>query len=145
MDVIQFPERFSGQWIFLEHLKNRTDLHVLMRREVFLQVESGCEYLLFITANSFYQLFINGNLVGVGPRIHQNPGTSHIDVHDVGINLQPGKNVIAVQVYWSFDEKRSDPTLCPGMWCQLQSGTRTLLQSDSHWLVMTPGDTALAA
>ena len=136
MHITQFPERFSGRWIFLERLSNKPSANILMRRELFLQAESGREYSLFITANSFYQLFINGSLIGAGPRQHQSPGTSYIDVYDVALNLQPGKNVIAVQIFWNGNSELSDSSLCPGMWCQLQSGSQTLLNSDESWQIL---------
>ena len=138
MDITQFPERFSGKWIFLEQLKNKQTACVLIRREFFLQAESGLEYLLFITANSFFQLFINGSLVGAGPRLHQEQETSYIDAYDVTLDLQPGKNVIAVHLFWNSPPDQADLSLCPGMWCQLQSGSKTLLASDDSWQLLAP-------
>ena len=136
MDYIQLPERVSGQWIFLKRLQLKTQTEVLMRRSFFLKDESARECHLLISANCFYRLFINGNLVGAGPRPHQTPGVSSVDVCEVGLYLQPGHNVIAVQVSRALHLKRGDLSRFPGMWCQLQCGHQTLLQSDEEWQLL---------
>lgn len=107
-----------------------------MRRQFMLEEDPSGECRLFISANTFYTLFINGRLAGAGPRVHHEPGTSYIDVQDVSLYLEPGNNMIAVCVSWNPDEERGDFSRTPGMWCQLQQGPRTLLVSDSSWQLL---------
>ena len=133
---MQLPERISGQWIFLERLKEKKKAVLLMRRQFHLEDDSHEESKLFISANTFYTLFVNGRLVGAGPRIHHTPGTSYIDVQDISLFLEPGNNMIAVCVSWNPDEERGDFSRTPGMWCQLQQGSQTLLESDSQWQLL---------
>ena len=137
---MQLPERISGQWIFLERLKEKKSAVLLMRRQFMLEDDPNGEYRLFISANTSYTLFVNGRLAGAGPRVHHEPGTSYIDVQDVSLFLEPGNNMIAVWVSWNPDEERGDFSRTPGMWCQLQKGSATLLVSDSSWqmLVLEP-------
>jgi len=91
MHITQFPERFSGRWIFLERLSNKPSANILMRRELFLQAESGREYSLFITANSFYQLFINGSLIGAGPGSTKAPGPATLTSMTLLSTCSPAK------------------------------------------------------
>ena len=144
MDRIQLPERVSGQWIFLKRLQMKAQADVLMRRSFFLEgAVQECQ--LLISANSFYRLFINGNPVGAGPGPHQTPGISFVDACEVGLYLQPGNNVISVQICWAPDQKRGDFSRFPGMWCQLQCGNKTLLQSDDEWQILVLEEKQLPA
>ena len=53
---------------------------------------------LFITADSRYKLWINGHFVARGPA-RSWPQAQCVDRLDVAPYLQPGLNVLAVQVY----------------------------------------------
>ena len=136
MNNVQFPENVSGQWIFLERLKESNDTGVLARRKFTLSGEINDDFILLVSANTSYQLFVNGRLAGVGPRTHQNMGTSYIDAHEIGFYLEPGNNLIAFCVHNSPDSESGDFSRIPGLWCQLQCGTKTLLKSDDSWQMM---------
>lgn len=136
MGNIYFPKAISGQWIYLERLRNSADTTLLMRRKFSLTGDAGDDPVLFVSANTSYQLYINGRLAGVGPRAHHNAGTSYIDAHEIGFYLEPGNNVILLYVHNCPDHCRGDHTRVPGMWCQLQCSGKTLLQSDASWEIM---------
>ncbi|MBN1554140.1 MAG: hypothetical protein JXA11_05310 [Phycisphaerae bacterium] len=83
-------------WIAPEGVSKQTNCHFRVRR-VFDHDEIRGEKL-FIAAESFYALYVNGRLVGVGPA----RGTyqcNFIDEHDISSCLQPGRNVIAAEVF----------------------------------------------
>lgn len=136
MGNVTFPEKISGQWIYLKRLKNRQDMSVLLRRNFFAPEDMDGDPLLLVSANTSYQLFINGRLAGVGPRAHQSPGTSFIDAHEIGFYLEPGNNLISFHIHRCNDLERGDFLRTPGVWCQLQCGGKTLLQSDESWEIM---------
>ena len=137
MSSVQLPEQIVGKWIFLRRLQNRSDTTCLMRNSFSFQPESGSEAVLFITANTGYQVFINGRLAGAGPRPHQCPGTSYIDLLEIGYLLEPGNNVIAVRVTCDPDPVRGDPSRVPGLWCQIQCGARTVAATDGDWRIFS--------
>ena len=140
MNNVQFPEGVSGQWIYLKRLKNRQDMSVLLRRSFLVPEDLGGDPVLMVSANTSYQLFINGRLAGVGPRAHQNTGTSYIDAHEIGFYLEPGNNLISFHIHRCNDLNRGDFSRTPGMWCQLECGGKTLLQSDTSWEIMALED-----
>lgn len=139
MSKVEFPEQILGKWIYLKRLQNRNDVTLLLRRSFYFSPESGSETALFISANSFYQVFVNGRFAGAGPRGHQNSGTSYIDFHEIGYYMEPGNNVIAVKVAYNVDPEYGDLEAMPGMWCQIQCGNKTLLCSDESWEVLETG------
>ena len=136
MGNIYFPESISGQWIYLERFRNSADITLLMKRKFSFAGDSGDDPVFFVSANTSYQLYINGRLAGAGPRAHHNTGTSYIDAHEIGFYLEPGNNTILLFVHNCPEKKRGDHTRSPGMWCQLQCGGKTLLQSDESWELM---------
>ncbi len=136
MSNVQFPENISGQWIFLERLRDKQDTGILARRKFSLTGESSDDFVLLVSANTFYQLFVNGRFAGSGPRTHQNLGTSYIDAHEIGFYLVPGNNLISFVVHNAPDGGNGDHSRVPGLWCQLQCGSKTLLQSDDSWQLM---------
>lgn len=136
MANVEFPEKISGQWIYLKRLKNRQDVSVLLRHSFFAPEDMEGEPVLLVSGNTSYQLFINGRLAGVGPRVHQSPGTSYIDAHEIGFYLEPGNNLISFHIHRCNDQTRGDFLRTPGMWCQLQCAGKTLLQSDESWEIM---------
>ena len=131
-----FPKSVSGQWIYLERLKNSKDTSVLMRRNFVLTGDIGDDPVLFVSANTSYQLYVNGRFAGAGARAHQSPGTSYIDAYEIGFYLEPGANLIAIYVHNLLDSQRGDHSRTPGMWCQLQCDGKTLFHSDDSWEIM---------
>lgn len=135
-NIVQFPEKVSGKWIYLERAKNSPGVSVLMRCKFSYSADLGEDPVLLICANTFYQLFVNGRLAAVGPRTHQKNGISYIDAHELGFFLENGNNLIALHVYHCPDPQRGDSSRVPGMWCQLQCGGHTLMKSDESWQLM---------
>ena len=57
MGNVTFPEKISGQWIYLKRLKNRQDMSVLLRRNFFAPEDMDGDPILLVSANTSYQLF----------------------------------------------------------------------------------------
>ena len=134
MANVKLPNRIYGKWIWKKSLLNLPDSFLLMRRE-FVCPSVGLETNLWISANSAYQLFINGRLVGFGPRAHQSCGTSYIDQHELTFYLEAGINVLAVQVYYNSEIAAPNRRI-PGLWCQMESSRQEILCSDESWHIL---------
>ena len=134
MSSVRLPSRIYGEWIWKKSLLNTPDSFLLFRKE-FSCAFAGLETYLWISANSSYQLFLNGRLIGFGPRAHHSCGVSYIDQHDIGFYLESGINVLAVKVYYNEDGGTEAGCRVPGMWCQMASSKHEVLCSDSSWSV----------
>ncbi|MGH9353077.1 MAG: family 78 glycoside hydrolase catalytic domain, partial [Terriglobia bacterium] len=106
-------------------------------RKTFEQPQGVGKALAQISADSRYQLYVNGHFVGRGPA-RFDPTWLYHDEFDLASVLRPGKNVIAVLVHyygektgWYLDGGR------PGLLfeCSLEgaSGGTTLVKTDATW------------
>ena len=70
-----------------------TNSHVLFRKVFFLKEKNG-KYLLHISADDYYKLYINGRFVCMGPAPGY-PFHYYYNETDISQNLVSGKNTIA--------------------------------------------------
>ena len=61
--------------------------------------EGGRQYLLDITADDYYKLYVNGHFAGQGPAPAY-PEQYYYNIIDITSWLQEGKNVLAVHLYY---------------------------------------------
>ena len=85
---------YVGQWIWTSQELPPRNQFVCFRKEFDLPDNPDTARLL-ITAERFFQLWVNGQWVGQGPALSR-PEEKAYDVYDVCQLLKPGKNVIAV-------------------------------------------------
>lgn len=86
----------SVAWIAPAGASEQKNCHFRVRREFLFEELRGER--LFIAAESYYALHVNGRFVGNGPA----RGTylcNFIDEYDIAPYLTPGKNIIAAEVY----------------------------------------------
>ena len=81
-----------------EHREDLKNHHMLVRKNFELNdtIEKG---KIYITADDYYKLYINGKFVGQGPA----PSyyfNYYYNCFDISDYLQPGRNLIAVHVYY---------------------------------------------
>ena len=94
---LPFPP--EAVWIGSDHPFDLHEAYLCFRSSTAWQLEHLPERAeLFITADSRYKLWINGGFVARGPA-RSFPETQAVDCLDVSPYLQPGPNVLAVQVY----------------------------------------------
>lgn len=100
------PEFADSTPVFVYHkeqeqveIKNNgiQNLHVLARTDFF--AEKGKKYLLRISADDYYKLYVNGTYVTQGPAPAY-PEHYYYNSIDLTPYLAPGKNVIAVHLYY---------------------------------------------
>ena len=108
------------------------NLHILFRR-TFELPEAG-KYLLNITADDYYKLYINGRFVTQGPAAGC-PSRYFYNAIDVTSFLRSGKNVIAVHTYyqglinrvWVSGDQRT------GLFLELFADEKMVLASDEKF------------
>lgn len=137
MKRIEMPPNIRGNWIWRDYTgrggQGRDESFILFRR-TFVLTELGLEALLWISAETAYELWINERLIGGGPRPHNETERAYADCYDVGCALQNGGNVIAVVVRHSGNcgARGERP---PGLWCQLEIDRQPQLWTDERWQV----------
>jgi len=137
---------------FKDILPSEKNLHVYFRKTVDLssQPRSATAY---VTADSRYRLYVNGQFVGRGPA-RSYPRFQYYDVYDLASYLKPGKNIIAAVVHyygeataWYLPGKAgvlsvgSGPKAMPGkggllFQCNVETAAgKTFITSDESWRV----------
>lgn len=108
--------------------------HTLFRKSFSLNKTPNTKYILNITADDYYKLYINGLLIAMGP------ASSYFDKYnynmlDVTEALNDGENVIAVHVYYhgKIDFAHVSMDNRQGMWVELIEADHTILNSDDTW------------
>lgn len=86
--------RWDAKWIWHEHAPSR-NAWVLFRAEFDLKSVSGIR--LFISADTRYRVWVNGDLLGDGPPQSQ-PYHQYYDERYISGNVKKGRNCIAVTV-----------------------------------------------
>lgn len=145
---------FSGLWITTEEFANlkprnvfhrqldtsvnlpeeHTNKHILFRRKLHID-EQFEQATLYITADDYYKLYINGTFVMQGPAPCY-PFSYGYQTLDVSKFLRKGDNVIAVHTYyqglinrvWVSGDNRH------GLLCDLELDGKTCLSSDDSFL-----------
>lgn len=145
--------QFAGKWISDREMANavprnvfhrqlspieldcskRRGLHILFRRS--FELSEYKEAVLYVTADDYYKLYINGEFVcqGPAPSYHFNYNYNTLDVTPY---LKKGKNVIALHTYyqglinrvWQSGDDRH------GMLCDLVIDGETVVSSDESFL-----------
>ena len=137
MSKVRLPAGICGDWIWLKDHAVR-DSFLLFRKE-FSADFSDNDVDLWISANTAYQLFINGRLVGFGPAGHHSTAGCYIDQHSIGFFLEPGRNVIAVKALYNTSCSGDVDRRPPGLWCQMTAGEKLVLCTGDDWDVI-PAD-----
>ena len=106
-----------AKWIWLPSERCLANTFVLFRREVELPAapRSATGWL---TADSRYKLFVNGQRVQWGPA-PSDPRWPEVDPCDITGLLKPGKNVIGVEVCYFGQGDGTWPMGAPGFICRL--------------------------
>lgn len=94
----QFPNRvWSGKWIWTEGDPSPRNSYTYFRKE-FEMGGSEKDAKLYLTADSRYQVWVNGRFVGRGP-VRSDRRWLYYDTWDVTELLKRGKNTLAILVH----------------------------------------------
>lgn len=115
-------ERMISDWVWVPNwtAEDDSDARIVYFRKEFVIDTLEKEYLLDITADSGYKLYVNGAFVQKGPQ-KGTPENWYVDTVDIGESLLKGKNAIAIEVirYPEKSELRNDSvyhTPYPGLY-----------------------------
>jgi alpha-L-rhamnosidase len=132
---------WQAKWIWPSVTAVPSHPNQFMRfRKSFLLTAAPANADIAVFADSRYQLYVNGHLVGRGPA--RGPVFwGYYDVFNVAKYLKPGKNVIAAEVRWldaPMGWFREPPGAANhgGLLCQLAIGTgadRKIIATDVSW------------
>jgi len=111
------------------------DQHILFRRH-FLLKRSFQKAVLYVSADDYYKLYINGRFVGQGPAPSYHFRYNYNEI-DVTPYLKEGENVIALHTLYQglINRVWQSGDLRHGMICDLVIDGSTVLVSDESFLV----------
>ncbi len=132
-EQVAFPE--AAQWIGSAHPFDLQEVYLDFRAPLVVLDEVPSAAELLITADSRYRLWINGRPAARGPaRCY--PQQQSVDRLEVAAYLQPGANVLAVEVYQpGYSHFAYVHRGAAGLLAWLRDGDRTLLLTDLTWRV----------
>jgi len=128
------PQRWSAQWIVPPDALSGQNLMFLARRSFTLGQIPG-QAVLFITADTRYELYVNGTFVVRGPARSAAHHQSY-DPVDVRRHLRVGHNVLAIRVHHAGLAKPYHYFTRPGLLAQLETAdgdTTGMLVTDHQW------------
>jgi len=130
------PETWEAKWISLPGATHDDQNHVMLVRRSFELGAKVNEARLYITAESHYELWINGKFVTRGPARCDSHHQSY-DVMDVKPFLGSGKNTIAIRVHFHGIMKSYYSDTYPGLLAQLEIGSedKSYIASGLDWKV----------
>lgn len=141
-----YPEKWEAFWIWRKGESSGTDLILNARKKIWLEnVPESAK--LFITADSYYELYVNGVFVNRGPARSQ-PDKQSYDVLDIASLLKAGDNVIAIRAIHQGRYGAFNLPPRPGLLCQLELWNGTALhivKTDKSWKVRQPEGTSLTS
>lgn len=124
-----------AQWIWLPVGRTLPNTVALFRREFELSAQDLEGARLWISAESRYRLWVNGERVGFGPA-PCDPRELEVDPWHIQTKLKEGRNVIAVEVLYYGHGDGTWPLGKPGFLLRLDTAQRAaLLVSDEEWRV----------
>ena len=131
------PTTWEAQWIWHRPLEYMDNFHLLARRELALEA-APAQARLWVSANNFYLVYVNGQLLGRGPS-PSFPEWQYFDCYEVAPFLRAGVNVLAVRCY-NFGPTmesvlRQDPGP-GGLLLQLEVDGEPVVVTDGAWRVL---------
>src|ERR1035437_202325 len=129
-ELTGFPNsrRWQGRWIWPAGCDPKKENPFARFRRTF-SVKETKGLRIFISADTRYRLFVNGEMVGQGPPLSQ-PFFQYYNDDDISSALRPGENCIAVIVY----HLGTLPQARGGLLAEVvDDAGRTILATDASW------------
>ena len=128
--------QWQAKWIWIQQPDEPGTIVAAFRR-TFSLTEPPCAARLFITADTFYRVWVNGKPVAWGPA-GSKAGSATADIFDVSTLLQAGENSIAIMGVFADAEPFLYEALAqaPGVLAQLEitgEGWQTVVATDATW------------
>ena len=97
-----FHRQFDKLELNCSQYRNR---HILFRRQFFIN-DDFSSAKIFISADDYYKLYINGTFVAQGPAPSYHFQCNYNEIN-IGKYLIEGKNIIAIHTYYPFVARRN--------------------------------------
>lgn len=125
------PEVINAEWIWGEDSVGSAETYVFFRKEFILD-ETPASADLWITAHTFFHVYINGHHLGYGPATSPDEST-YLSYIDANFLLKTGRNVIAVAVHNTSVARNGYRMKPDGLWAQLNIDNNPSIWTDSSW------------
>jgi alpha-L-rhamnosidase len=128
-------QRWKADWIAPQNI-NLTDFGVYHFRKNFDIAQKPNSFIINVSGDNRYRLFVNGNYIGAGPArgdlMHWN-----FETFDIASFLQAGKNTIAA-VVWNFGKYKPIAQMSnkTGFILQGNSSTEEVINTNGTWKVL---------
>jgi len=127
---------WKAQWItHTEGLYSlKTSGLFLFRKNIVLQ-SIPKEFIVHLSADNRYKLYVNGSYVGTGPAVSD---VQHcfFDTYNIAPYLKPGENIIAAEVWnWGSLSPWNQMSYRTGFIMQGNSMTENAVNTDGSWIV----------
>ena len=129
-------KKWDAYWIAVPNATPH-DFGVYHFRKNFLLNEKPSSFIIHVSADNRYKLYINGRMISLGPA-RSDVYNWNYETVDIATWLQPGKNVLAA-VVWNFGEERQEAqiTYQTAFILQGNSAKEKMVNSNSSWVCMT--------
>ena len=114
-------QEWPAQWIAPTGV-SLTDYGVFHFRKTFNLENAPEKFVIHVSADNRYELFINGERIGMGPA-RGDAAHWRFETYDIASKLTAGKNCVAA-VVWNFGEHKP--------WAQMSERTGFIVQGDDH-------------
>ena len=132
MRKLTLPGDLRAEWIWLTAPLPKKESYVFFRKEITLG-ETPALAELWITARTFFHLYVNGRHVSYGPPTYPLATHCYVCCFDIGYLLETGLNVIGVLAHNTsvarFSSRRQDS----GFWAQLNLDGQPSVWTNSSW------------
>ena len=131
---------WQASWIWQKGEMRGTNSVLLARKRFNVETQPE-EAKLFITADTYYELYVNGLFVNRGPA-RCAPHHQSYDILDIASTLKVGENVMSLRVFHKGRGTfNATATARPGILAQLEiqgKGNQQIITSNSSWKVKEP-------
>jgi alpha-L-rhamnosidase len=125
-------QKWDASWICC-HEAPKADYAVTLYRKSFDLAEKSGRFIIHVSADNRYKLYVNGVLCSIGPQLSD---TRHwrYETFDIAPYLQTGVNVLAAEVAnWGPDRFFGIMSLRTGFILQGFSKTESVVNTDANW------------
>lgn len=123
---------WTASWIIPTGIQPK-DYGVYHFRKTFDLIEVPSSFIIHVSADQRYRIFINGKAIGLGPA-RSDPQHWMFDTYDLAPHLTKGKNSIAAQVWYMGEHAPyAQMTVESGFIVQGQSDVEKIVNTNNTW------------
>ncbi len=123
---------WSANWIIPAGIEPKS-YGVYHFRKTFELNEVPGSFIIHVSADQRYRIFVNGKAIGLGPA-RSDPQHWMFDTYDLATHLQKGKNCIAAQVWYMGEHAPyAQMTVESGFIVQGQSDAEKIVNTNNTW------------